>query len=109
MASLWEAWVDAYEQVYRALPARSVVVCPSCGDGFVRVSFTGDDQDRVAYASVWCDSCLNGILISRTRAPVGVPMIPPGLPAEERRLLIPNYRIIPPEPNEDVAGDSAVL
>jgi hypothetical protein len=109
MSSLWEAWADAYEEIYRVLPVQAEVSCPSYGDGLVRVAFTGEESDRIAYASVWCDNCLNGILISRTRVPAGVPIRPIGLPAKERAAVIPNYKIIPPDISEDGDTESAVL
>jgi hypothetical protein len=109
VSSLWEEWADAYEEIYQALPASSEVRCPSYGDGLVRVAFTGNEDDRIAYAAVWCDSCLNGILISRTQAPVGVPMIPPRLSPRERALIVPSYKIIPPELTEGDDTESATL
>ncbi len=97
----WSAWIDAYEQVYANLPARSHVRCPNCGVDALRVAFTGPAGQRVGYASFWCDNCRYGIHLSRCDVPDGVEILPLGLPPEERATKVPNYRIVAPDPADD--------
>jgi hypothetical protein len=104
----WSAWLDAYEQVYGHLPATSHVPCPRCDADALRVVFTGHADDRIGYASFWCDNCLFGIHLSRVPVPEGVEMLPYGLSPEQRAVHVPpNYEIVPPE-YED-GDESAVL
>lgn len=91
-----EAWYDAYEQVYAALPEHAAVRCPSCGQDALRIAFTGRPGDRVGFASFWCDNCRTGIHLSRVAVPGGVEIVPIDLPAAERAQRVPNYTIIPP-------------
>jgi hypothetical protein len=96
---LWAAWWDALEQVVSALPEQVSVPCPSHGDGTVQVAYTGDPDDRIGYATAWCDTCHEGIATGRARVPVGVDMIPFGAPRDERAKVIPpNVRLLPPDP-----------
>jgi hypothetical protein len=96
---LWEAWVDALERVIAALPDKIDVACPSHGDGTVQLLYTGDPEDRIGYATVWCDTCHEGIASGRAKVPPGVEMVPFGASREERAARIPpDVRLLPPDP-----------
>ncbi|WP_433347856.1 hypothetical protein [Micromonospora sp. CA-111912] len=104
MLTLWEAWMDAFEELYQALPARKRVVCPTNGDGEVRLAFTGSSSGS-GTALVWCDTCMTGIFLHRTRVPAGVTPLAP-----EKRRRVPNFRIIAPDAgSDDEDVESAVL
>ena len=106
----WKDWLDAYEQVYEALPSESHVLCPRCGQDTLRLVFTGNDNSqRTGYASFWCDSCLFGIHLSRCLVPEGVPILSIDLPREDRAIIVPNYTIIPPETIDTDDVDSEVF
>ncbi|MEV4831050.1 hypothetical protein AB0K25_22365 [Micromonospora sp. NPDC049257] len=93
MAS-FDEWLDAYDVVYRALPAPSDLPCPNCGHQTLRLAFTAPPGTRHGYASFWCDTCLEGIHLSRAPIPDGVTALSLDLPAGERTRGIPNYRLI---------------
>jgi hypothetical protein len=105
----WDSWFAAFENVY-ADPSRiSEEMCPSCGTTDLRIAFTGDEETRIGYASLWCQTCLDGIFTSRLHIPPGVDVVPFGLPAEERAKLVPNFHVIAPSPTEDEDSESALL
>ncbi|GIF75256.1 hypothetical protein [Asanoa siamensis] len=92
-------WVEAYTALYTALPGSADVACPHCGQHRLRLVFTG--WDRVGFASLWCDACHWGIWLSRARIPEGATVLDPELSETERRAIVPNYRIIPPDEDWD--------
>lgn len=93
MAS-FDEWLDAYDVVYRALPASSDLPCPNCGHRTLRLVFTGPPGAAHGYVSFWCDTCLEGIHLSRAAIPHGVAARSLEAPAEKRRRGIPNYRLV---------------
>lgn len=89
----FEDWLDAYHDIYRALPAEPSLPCPNCRRRTLRIVFTGPRGGDIGYASLWCDSCLEGTHICRA-------VIPPGVAARDIRRAqgqpfprIPNYRL----------------
>lgn len=93
MAS-FDEWLDAYDIVYRTLPTFSDLRCPNCGHPTLRLVFTAPPGSEHGYASFWCDTCLEGIHLSRAPIPDGVGALPLDVPAEERNRGIPNYRLV---------------
>jgi hypothetical protein len=98
--SSFEQWLDAYGDVYEALPARAHISCPRCGADCLRLEFVGDAEERIAYAAFWCDNCRYGIHISRVSVPYGVTVRSIDEPWESRSQIIPDYTIIVPPPDE---------
>ncbi|MEU2666818.1 hypothetical protein [Micromonospora sp. NPDC007220] len=90
----FEQWLDAYEIVYRALPAASDQPCPNCRRQALRLVFTGPPGSGYGYASFWCDACLEGIHLSRVPVPEGVVARSLADAPETRRPTIPNYRVV---------------
>jgi len=98
LTASWGAWLEAYEQHYKALPARATHrPCPSCGADDLRLTFTGNQDRRVGYAAFWCDGCLVGIHLSRCPVPEGVPMESLDTPVEQRAVRVPNYTLLWPD------------
>jgi hypothetical protein len=70
-----EAWFDAFNRVYEALPGASDEPCPNCGQNALHIAFRGYPRRREGYAAFWCSNCLQGIVVSRLDdIPEGVPM-----------------------------------
>ncbi|WP_433688997.1 hypothetical protein ACQP0I_13850 [Micromonospora carbonacea] len=90
----FDEWLDAYDIVYRTLPATSDLQCPNCAHRTLRLAFTGPPGAGYGYASFWCDTCLEGIHLSRVVIPERTPARSLEAPAEERGWDIPNYRLI---------------
>lgn len=90
----FEAWLDAYGEVYDAIPAEAGVACPNCGHRTLRLVFTGDLDRAIGYAHFWCDTCLQGIGISRAPIPDGAAVRDIRLPQAEREPPIPNFSLV---------------
>lgn len=90
----FEEWLDAFEHVYRALPADPASPCPNCRHQTPRLVFLGPPGRDVGYAAFWCDTCLEGIHISRAPIPTGVVARSLASPPEERLRGIPSYRVV---------------
>lgn len=98
LTASWGTWLSVYEQWYKALPAAAAgSACPNCGDERLRLAFTGRRDERVGYATFWCDGCLVGIHLSRCHVPDGVPMDSLETPVEQRAVRIPNYTLLWPD------------
>ncbi|MGN9810221.1 hypothetical protein ACTMSW_12795 [Micromonospora sp. BQ11] len=89
----FEQWLDAYDVAYRAQPGATDLPCPNCEHRTLRLVFTGPPESTYGYASFWCDTCLEGIHISRVPIPEGVVARSSDDPAEKRSCGIPNYRL----------------
>jgi hypothetical protein len=101
----WGDWIKVFDRVYANPSAVGAEACPTCEAHTLHVAFTGDEDDRIGYASFWCDTSMDGIFTSRIEIPRGVPIIPFGLPPEDRRAIVPNFHVIPPAP---VEGDDEI-
>lgn len=98
LTASWGVWLEAYEQHCKALPGRANHrPCPSCGSDDLRLTFTGQPEQRVGYAAFWCDDCLVGIHLSRCPVPEGVPMESLDTPVEQRAVRVPNYTLLWPD------------
>ncbi|GAA1822638.1 hypothetical protein HC028_15225 [Planosporangium flavigriseum] len=95
---VWKAWMDAFGCIQNAAPDEVSVDCPSCGDGKVKISYTGDPQSRIGYAILWCDACLRGIHLSRVGIPEGVDMLTFDSTDEEHDAAVPDVHLLAPDP-----------
>jgi hypothetical protein len=93
MAS-FEEWTDAWNDVYDALPGEARPACPNCGHHTLRLVFSAKPDSEIGYASFWCDTCLEGLNISRVLVPVGAVVRDTSVPSEEREPHIPDYRAV---------------
>jgi hypothetical protein len=98
----WQDWSAALDRILSDVASIADEACPSCGAKNLHIAFTGNPETRLGYASLWCDTSMDGIFTSRLHIPAGVAVIPVGLPAEERLQLVPNFHVVPPTP---VDGD----
>ena len=105
----WGEWVAVFERVYADPGSVANEACPTCGAHTLRLAFTGDEDDRIGYASFWCGTSMDGIFTSRIHIPAGAEIIPFGLPPEERAKLVPGYYYIPPAPIEGDDEESFTL
>lgn len=101
----WRDWLSAYEVAYEGLPEKMSIPCPNCGSDTLNLAFTGLPRDRVGYGSFWCSTCMFGIHLSRCPVPDGVPMDSIYTPPEERMTHIPNYKLVPPDADDDEDDD----
>jgi len=59
-----DAWYQAYAEVYDRIPDRAHRPCLNCGADALQLVFTADADERIGYASLWCDNCLRGLVLS---------------------------------------------
>ncbi|MBD0323712.1 MAG: hypothetical protein ICV72_10035 [Aldersonia sp.] len=90
----YDDWLAAYSEVYEAIPEDVAVACPNCGHKTLRLVFTGDLHRAIGYGHFWCDTCFQGIGISRAPIPDGAIVQDIHLPHEEREPKIPNFILV---------------
>jgi hypothetical protein len=97
----YQAWENAFADVYDALPGSAHVSCPNCDHDTLTLVFIGDPEERIGHAHFWCTHCGFGIHVSRIDIPAGVPMHSFETPPEELDRIIPDYVAVYPEPDDD--------
>ncbi|MGW4897032.1 hypothetical protein ACWEQL_32945 [Kitasatospora sp. NPDC004240] len=93
----WDDWLNAYQDVLAAVPDAPEVACPRCGSPTLRLVFVGPAGSGVGYASLWCETCVVGISISRCPVPDGATFIPIDRLREPGIGAPPNYTLVPPD------------
>lgn len=96
----WEAWFDAFTRIRDAWPERIDVPCPDGDRGKLHITYTGNPESRVGFATLWCDAGRNGIFLPRVGIPDGAEMLSFNATPEERAAAIPEIRLIPTDPYE---------
>ncbi len=96
-------WIEAFGQVYPALPGIAQIECPNCGHDDLRIAFTANHlrAERRGTVFFWCANCLEGIWFGRIEIPEGVHILPAELSDAEFRQHIPNFRVVPASAEED--------
>ena len=51
------------------------LICPKCQKNMIDYQYVGDLRSREGFLDLWCNSCLHGIHLSRTKAPANVSML----------------------------------
>ena len=68
--------------------------CPICMGEWIEFQYVGNVSTRLGYLDVWCDSCHNGVHVSRAIAPNTVEMLPFDTPRDVLRERIPKINYI---------------
>ncbi|MED1721339.1 hypothetical protein [Brevibacillus parabrevis] len=71
------------------------IECPNCHRFGINYQYVGDIKSRAGFLDIWCNSCLNGIHLSRTKAPETVSMLPFDA-VEEYKKKVPRFTPIEP-------------
>ncbi|MFD8497653.1 hypothetical protein [Amycolatopsis sp. NPDC059657] len=104
--SSYFAWEKAYGDFCEELPGKAAAVCPNCGHDALRIAFVANERDRIGSAMFWCEFCLFGIHISRTRVPEGVDFLLRGTPWGEISKHVPEYTLVYPPVVDESPADS---
>lgn len=90
MAS-YRAWMDVFQQAYRAPDRVPELACPNCGARQLHMVFVifGSRGHR-ANAVFWCGRCLEGMPADPSAVPAGCQ------PMRHEDADVPNFRIVPP-------------
>ncbi|GID31122.1 hypothetical protein [Paractinoplanes brasiliensis] len=94
----WEAWFDAFTRIRDAWPERVEPPCPDGDGGRLHITYTGSPESRIGFATLWCDAAHDGIFLSRVGIPEDAEMLSFDATPEERAAVIPEIRLIPPDP-----------
>jgi transcription elongation factor Elf1 len=68
--------------------------CPDCNDEAIDYYFIGDLEKRMGFCMIWCNECLKGINISRTRIPKGAKAMSFNEAEKEGQNRIPTFQFI---------------
>lgn len=90
----YDQWLAAYSAAYDSIPRDSALSCPNCANQTLRLVFTGDPDRMIGYAHFWCDTCLEGIGVSRAPIPEGAIMQNIHDPRQVRVPKIPDFRLV---------------
>jgi hypothetical protein len=97
-AATFEDWASAYEKIYEAPDRLQTEACPNCGHRALRLVFTlPHPSAEIGSVAFWCDHCLNGIILGRSKVRPGLETIS----TEESDVAssdhpIPDFRLVPP-------------
>jgi hypothetical protein len=94
----WEAWFDAFMRIQEASPGRIDLPCPDGDHGRLHITYTGNQETRIGFATLWCDVGRNGIFLPKVGIPDGADMLAFDTTPEERAAVIPEIRLIPTDP-----------
>jgi hypothetical protein len=79
------------ELIIAIMSSKNPDQCPECRESGIKHKFVGDEITRVCFLAIWCESCNQGIHISRTRAPEDEEIIPFSMSSNG---VIPMYKLI---------------
>jgi hypothetical protein len=98
----FEHWMEALEELDRALPERARPPCPNCGRRELRARYVGREETRIGYGAIWCDHCHWGAYTGRAEIPPAADMLPFGMPEELLKEHIADFRETPHRLDDDV-------
>jgi hypothetical protein len=98
----FEHWMEALEELDRALPERAQPPCPNCRRRELRAQYVGREETRIGYGAIWCDHCHWGAYTGRTEIPPAADMLPFGVPEEVLKEHIADFRETPHRLDDDV-------
>ena len=90
----WEAWFDAFTRIRDAWPTPVDVRCPDGDGGRLHITYTGDPESRIGFATLWCEVGRNGIFLPRVGIPQGAEMLGFDATPEQRAAAIPDITLI---------------
>jgi hypothetical protein len=93
----WEAWFDAFMR-FQDAPGQTEIPCPDGDQGRLHITYTGNPESRMGFATLWCDVGRNGIFLPRVGIPDGADMLTFDTTPEERAAATPEIRLIPADP-----------
>jgi hypothetical protein len=94
---MFRDWLLLYAKICSKELQKSQCHCPQCGAQTIDLEHVGDVVSRVAFLSMWCNTCLYGIHGSRVRVPENQPMLSSKEPMETITSRIPEFKEVYPE------------
>lgn len=65
----FSSWLKLSADISSNIQKKEVNKCPICQSETVDFQYVGDTDTRIGFLDIWCTSCMNGIHISRVKAP----------------------------------------
>lgn len=93
---MFNQWLQLMKEITDQLPDPHLLTCPECGNQEIDFQYVGDPTTRIGYLDIWCQSCLHGIHLSRTRIPANATMISFDDSEEAISERIPNFVQVSP-------------
>ena len=84
-------WINASKEI---VTNSESCVCPNCGNTGLNIQFFGDKDKMMGHSYIWCDNCLHGIHVSRTKIPEDIHFLPMNVSKEELAKYVPEYKMI---------------
>lgn len=93
--SKFKDWIKVNTEIIESHPNISTIKCPNCQETKVNYQYVGDTRSRVGFLDIWCNSCLQGVHISRTKVPERLSMIS-FEEVDEYKRRVPKYTAVEP-------------
>ena len=84
-------WLHALD---KSFDKNKFKACPKCGESKLDCLLIGDEDTRVGYGFLWCDSCHHGVHLSRIEIPESVDMLPIDCGDDEIRKRMPEVKLV---------------
>jgi len=88
--SYFSAWLKLSADISGNAKQKPILQCPECRKETIDFQYVGDKETRIGYLDIWCNSCMNGIHISRVRVPVLADLI--GFKDAELKRRVPDFK-----------------
>jgi len=89
---MYKDWVKLIPELRENLNNTSTITCPECGAHEIDYMYVVKDEEGLGYLQVWCNKCLKGIYISRTKAPEGAKTV--SINEQKLENIIPEYTFL---------------
>ena len=89
-------WINVSTLLIKENINKPEIKCPECKQPSIDYQYVGDVLSRVGFLDIWCNSCLRGIHVSRTKAPEQLSMIS-FEDVDEYKNRVPKYTPIEPQ------------
>ncbi|MDP9700367.1 hypothetical protein J2T16_003272 [Paenibacillus intestini] len=93
--SKFKDWIRVNTEIIDNYNNISNIKCPNCKMAEINYQYVGDTSSRVGFLDLWCNACLQGIHISRTKVPEHISMISFD-DVNEYKRVVPKFTVIEP-------------
>ena len=89
---MYKDWVNLIPELKEDIDDTSSITCPECRVHGVDYMYVVKDAEGLGYLQMWCNRCLKGIYISRTKAPEGAKTV--DISESKLEDIIPDYTFL---------------
>ena len=95
---MYDEWMEIAIKILDESFVDGEVTCPECGKNHIDYRFVANLKKNTGYLSIWCNSCLNGIQVSRVKVP-DISRKVDMYDDESLKKEIPNFKLVHPKSN----------